>query len=181
MNPRSLKASAQPRCLCIRREPRAPEVVVSKDFEVLAAGKLSGLCQIEIEDINTRRDLGLFHLFARSLRQDGPRSKRNNCYDRENYFRQARTRKGCGAPLLLICHDSPPLPAALESRNCLATGGEAAALNPNLSSDQGAATKCFRSLPAVEISAFPSRLALAAFVVAPYFRACVVSRTPLVL
>src|SRR5215469_14680071 len=62
MNPRSLKTSAQPRCLGIRREPRTPEVAMTQHFEVLAAGKVSGLRKGEVEDISPRTDLRFFNL-----------------------------------------------------------------------------------------------------------------------
>jgi hypothetical protein len=79
MHPRSLKAGAQPISLGSRREPRPLEVLVSKYFEVPAAGEVPGLMQVEVEDIDARRDMGLFHLYAGSLRQGRPGSKRRDC------------------------------------------------------------------------------------------------------
>jgi hypothetical protein len=78
MNPRGLKAGTQPVSLGIRREPVALKVAMPEYFEVLAAREMSSLCEVEIKDINSRRDRDLFHLFARSLGRGCPGCKSKN-------------------------------------------------------------------------------------------------------
>src|SRR5499433_3896103 len=67
MNPRGLKTRAQPIFLGRRREPIPPEVAMAHDLEVLAARKVPGLFEVEVEDVNARGDMGLFDFDASSI------------------------------------------------------------------------------------------------------------------